>query len=36
MMDVNGEMNTSDNMENSLYNKCKVNEVKINKIILKD
>ena len=29
MMDVNGEMNTSVNMKNSLYNKCKVNEVKI-------
>lgn len=36
MTDVNGEMNISVNMKISSYNKCKVNEVKINKIMLKD
>ena len=36
MMDVNGEMNINENSKDTSYHNCKVNNVKINKIILKE
>lgn len=33
---VNGEMNINENSKDTSYHNCKVNNVKINKIILKE